>query len=339
MTVEELCESIQAKRRAFYEARKNTTPKNQPTASDLGDCVRETVLAITNWRDRPGFDVELLQRFQRGNEVENIAVRELMELGYTVRIDRSPFELKDKKGRVVLRGHADGFIRTGENPQHPVDVPFECKSLNPNVYKQIDCQEDFDKYVFFRKYPRQLQAYLLGHNLEEGFWLLDDCLGHWKLIPCHLDYERAEKLLRHAEQAVEHIAGGTLPPYHYDPSYCLKCWAFKRICTPPFFSGEGMKIINDPEFADKITRRAELDAAATEYEKLDKEIKETLREAMKPEDNWIIGDFLISATQSKRKAFSVSASESLKFKIERLSEEDQIKKSSEDYEASLAKDV
>jgi hypothetical protein len=295
--VEELCRQIQARRRLKYETRTKPYPRSNPIASDIGDCVRETVLGITNWRDKPDFSVDAVERMERGNQIEDLMIRELMELGYSVRVDRQPFELKDKKGRVISRGRVDGFIRIGRK-----DYPLECKSMNPNVYARIDTQADFDEYTFFRKYPRQLVLYLLANNFEEGMWAVDDCMGHWKLIPCRLDYERAEKILTHIESTVEHVANGTLPAFHNDPTVCLKCHFFKRVCTPPFFSaGEGMRAVNDPELADKIARRAYLDPLASEYDKLDKEIKETLKAAMKDQDNWIIGGFLVTAEEKTRR--------------------------------------
>lgn len=334
MNVEELCGEIIAKRAERYSRDTQPYARSQPTSSDLGDCLRETVLGITNWRDKPPFSVELVQRFRRGSKLEDIAIAELQELGYKVRVDRRPFEMRDTKGRIVLRGIIDGFLEL-DNRQV---FPLECKSLNPNVWSRIDTQDDFDSYSFFRKYPRQLQSYLLAENLHEGFWLLDDCLGHWKLIPCHLDFDRAEKLLSHAEKAVDHITNGTLPDYHSDPAYCLKCWAWKRICTPPFFTAsEGMKAVNDPELADKIARRAELDAAATEYDKLDKEIKEVLCGAMKPMDSWIIGDYLVTAEEKTRRMKAQPAKEAsvlkyIAFTIEKVEEGYGIEKSTRDYE-------
>jgi hypothetical protein len=333
LTVEELCQEIAERRRAKYANRTKPYPRSNPIASDISDCVRETVLGITNWKDRPEFPVEAVERMERGNQIEDIMIRELMELGYSVRADRRPFELKDKHGRVISRGRVDGFVKVGRK-----EYPLECKSMNPNVYARIDTQEDFDLYAFFRKYPRQLQSYLLAENLDAGFWAVDDCMGHWKLIPCRLDYERAEKILQQTEQAVEHIANGTLPDFHFDPSYCLKCWAFKRVCTPPFYAGEGMKAVNDPELADKIKRRAELDAAATEYDHLDKEIKATLKEAMKPGDNWIIGDFLVTAEEKERRYKAQPAKEAhtlkyLALDIEKIDEAAAIEKSDRDYAA------
>jgi hypothetical protein len=332
-TVEDLCKEIAERRRTKYANRTKPYPRNNPIASDISDCVRETVLGITQWKERPDFPIAAVERMERGNQIEDLTLRELMELGYSVRVDRQPFELRDKKGRLISRGRVDAFIKVGRK-----EYPLECKSMNPNIYSRIDTQEDFDSYSFFRKYPRQLQSYLLANNFEEGFWLIDDCMGHWKLIPCRLDYDRAEKILKHTEQAVEHIAAGTLPGYHTDPSYCLKCWAFKRVCTPPFFSGEGMKAINDPELADKLKRRAELDAAASEYDRLDKDVKETLKEAMKPTDVFIIGDFMITAEEKERRYKAQPAKPAhtttfLGLEIEKISEEAAIEKSDADYNA------
>lgn len=267
-------------------------PKNNPTASDISDCTRETVLAMTNWKDRPTFDPEVRARLERGNVIENIVLRDLALLGYTVRVERVPFEIKDRKGRLICRGRVDGFLDYAKRKTAPIEI----KSLNPNIYNQINDQEDFDRYVFFRKYPRQLQTYMYANNFEEGMWLLDDCLGHQKFIPCILDYDRMDKILRQLEEAVDHKEKGTLPDYHKDPSVCLKCWAFKRLCTPPFFSGEGMQLINDPELEEKIKLRATLEPASKEYSRVDKELKEVF----KGRDGLVIGNWLVSGEEKIR---------------------------------------
>lgn len=165
--------------------------------------------------------------------------------------------------------------------------------------------------------------YLLANNLEEGFWILDDCMGHWKLIPCRLDYERAEKTLKHVESAVDHLAQNTLPAFHGDPTVCFKCWAFKRVCMPPFAAGEGMQVFDDPEFVEKLKRHQELDPAASEYDRLDREIKDFLKKAMKPEQIFLIGDYLIKAEEKSRSYKAQPAKEAftqkyLSFDIEKM---------------------
>lgn len=314
ISVEELCREIEARRRAKYQAKTKPYPRSNPIASDISDCMRETVLGITHWQDRPEFPVEAIQRMERGNQIENWMIRELMELGYNVRVDQQPFELKDKKGRVISRGKVDGFIQTGRRV-----FPLECKSMMPTIYAQINTQEDFDRYTFFRKYPRQLQSYLLANNLDQGFWIVDDLAGHWKLIPCHLDFGRAEKILQHVEGAVEHLVNGTLPDFHKDASVCLKCWAFKRVCTPPIAAGEGMQVIDDPELGLKLARIKELEEAHREYERYDKEVKKVFKATMKANQTFIIGDFMVSSSEEhERKGYEVKATKYVTFEIEKL---------------------
>lgn len=323
-------------------------PRNNPVASDISRCTRETALGVLHWEDRPTFGIDMLARFEAGKEQENIAYAKMLRLGIEITEQQRLFELKDKKGRLLLRGKIDGKMDCGGR----IGVPFDLKTMHPNMFDRFDTVEDLLDHQFFGKYPKQLMAYEYMNNIDTGFLWIDNMLGKWKFIEVPMDWNRMENILKQLETAVEAIdaikngadEAATLPPFHYDPSYCLRCWAFKRVCTPPFFDGEGMRMINDPEFADKITRRAELDPMATEYDKLDKEVKETLKAAMKPRDNWIIGDWLISASEKERRMKAQPAKEAhtskyLSFDIQPISEEDAAKKSEADYEAAFGKDA
>ena len=301
MSVADLCAEIEERRQAALEQRTDRYPRSQPIASDLSDCTRETVLGILHWQDRPLPDAWLKARFERGNLIENAALRELADLGYTVRTERTPFEVRDTTGRLVLRGKVDGFLH-----RHLVkrDYPLEIKSLDPNVFRQITTAEDFQRYTFTAKWVRQLQAYLYANNEEEGFFLLDDCLGHWRLIPVMLDYAATERIIRQCEEAVAHVAAGTLPDYHRDPAVCRKCWAFGRVCDPPIES-QGLTILNSEELEVKLERRAQLESARREYEDLDGEIKDTV----KGKDGLIVGRFLIQGKEIIRKLKAQEARE------------------------------
>ena len=322
MTVEELCKEISERRRLKYADPKRTEPypRSNAIASDIGDCMRETVLGITNYKDRPKFEPEVIARMERGKKIEQLMRTELLELGYTVREERLLAELRDGKGRLLTRGRADGFIAK----EHK-EFAFEGKSMTPNIYNQINSEEDFDNYIFFRKYPRQLQSYLLASNLEEGLWILDNCLGQWKIIPCRLNYERGEAILKHLEAVADHIEAKTLPDFHKDPSICLKCWARGRVCNPPFFSGEGMQFIKEPELEQKLNRKAEVHPMAVEHDYLDKEIKDILKAAMKPEQIFVVGNWMIKAEEETRNykaqpAKAASKTTYLGFEIEKIEE-------------------
>lgn len=333
--LEQFFEDIKQRRDEQLSLRAAKWPRNNPIASDISRCARETALGVLHWEDRPAFGLDLLARLEAGTEQENLANMKMLSLGIRPVEQQRAFELKDAKGRLLLRGKIDGKIQIGKQL-----VPYDLKTMHPSIFDRFNTIEDLLANPFFSKYPKQIMAYQYMNNIDIGFLWLDNMLGKWKFIEVPLDWEMMERILRQLETAVESIEqirngepeDKALPPFHADPSYCLKCWAFKRVCTPPFFNGEGMKMINDPEFADKLARRAELDQAATQYDHLDKEIKETLKAAMKPTDNWIIGDFLVTAKESSRKAFSVAATKFLKFDIEKLEDTPAAEKSSADYE-------
>lgn len=305
-TVEELCEDLQTKRLETLNSNLGPWPKNNPTASDISDCPRETVYGMTHWKERPGFDVEVRARLDRGIAIEKLVKAELSEMGYTVKEDRFPFEIKGRTGKLICRGIIDGHIYAVGKEAYP----FEIKSLNPNLFGQINTQEDFDRYIFFRKYPRQLQTYMFAHNYAQGFWVLDDCMGHQKFLPCRLDYDRMEAILQHLEAAVDHRDKGTLPDYHKDPAVCLKCWAFKRLCTPPFFRDEGMKVFDDPELEAKLDHYDTLKPLSSECEKLKKE----LLPLFVNKKDYVIGKWLIKGQEITRNMKAQPAKEATKSK-------------------------
>lgn len=307
--VEKIIKQIEQRRAEFYSRDATPRARNNPIASDLGPCAREMALSIVHWNQRPTFDADTKARLERGNLIEDAALRELLQLGIKVRVEWKPFEIKDKAGRIVLRGRVDGFVT-----EERKDYPFEIKSMMPFIFQKIDTLEDFNRYWWTAKYPRQLQAYLYANNLEEGFFLLDDLAGHWKLIPVNLDFEEMEKILRQCEQVVEHIGNKTLPDFHADPSVCVKCWARGRVCDPPTMRGEGLQLIPDPELEAKLNRRAELDLAATEYDALDRDIKKSI----KGKTNLIVGNWLITGEEKDRRGYEVKPMKSWQSKIEKI---------------------
>lgn len=290
MTITELCDDIEKRRTDALTRRISAYPRHNPIASDLGPCTREYVLAMTKWQERPLPDPALKARFERGSLIENAVIQELLALGLEVRKERTPFEVKDKKGRIILRGQVDGFVTVDRK-----DYPLEVKSLDPNVFQRISTVEDFGKYVWAAKYPRQLQAYLYANNLETGFFLLDDCKGAWRLLPVTLDYEAMEGILKQCEEAVEYRDAGTLPNYHPDPAVCRRCWAFGRVCDPPL-EYHALTLADDPDFEAMLNRRGELYPLSKEYEALDK----TVKDKVKGKDGLIVGNWLIQGSEQTR---------------------------------------
>lgn len=300
MAVTDLIREIQDRRAEALDRKGGVYPRNNPVASDLGPCARETALAILHWQERPAFPVDLLARFERGRMIEDTVIRELSALGLYARVERHPFEIRGRNGALLMRGKIDGFLEWQKT-----DYPMEVKSIDPLLFKRIDALSDFERFGTLAKWPRQLQAYLYANSLSEGFFLLDDCLGHWKLIPVTLDYALMEGILQQCEvavAAVDEIRRGatedeTLPPYHAEIATCRRCWAFGRVCQPPNLStGEEVKVLDDPALELHLARREELAPAAKEFERLDEAIKKTFRDIPQT----VVGTFLIRGKKQPR---------------------------------------
>ena len=288
-------------------------PRNNPIASDLGECAREYVLAMTHWQERPAWEPYLLARFARGNLIEDAVMRDLAALGFRVRTERRPFEIKDERGRVLLRGRVDGFVEW-DGRQYPMEV----KSVNPNAFQRLRSVEDLRRSPFFAKWPRQLWAYCHAHGEELAFFLLDDCLGHWRLILVEIDRAEVDAILRRCAEAVDHRDAGTLPEYHPDAEVCRRCWAYGRVCFPPA-SRPGWAAAEDPELEGKLDRLAALRAARDEWEDLDEEIKA----AVKGKDGLVVGRWLVTGKPRiiHYKANEAHETEAWTTKIEMLDQE------------------
>jgi len=113
-----------------------------------------------------------------------------------------------------------------------------------------------------------------------------------RVIEVDLDYERAETLLKNAETVNKAISTETPPDFIKNPVECRKCPFFGKVCNPPMDFGE-IAIIEDPEMFNKLARRDELADARSEYEKLDKDIKERFREI----PDALCGDYHITGKQ------------------------------------------
>lgn len=309
--VVKLSEEIQSRREAKLKSEAKIFRQVNPRASAITECNREMVLSITNWKDKPAPDIHLQARFNEGKEQERKVIRELIDLGFEVIEGQKPFELKDRKSRTILTGSIDGKILLDGKR-----IPFEIKSLNPNIYSQINEVNDFNRYEWVKRYPRQMQAYLYGNNEESGLFILTDCLGHIKTFPVFLDYEEMEVILKRCEYVMDCVENKTLPDYHKDYSVCRRCWALGRCCTPPLDFGEGTQVIDDPDMEFMLNRREELNNVVKEYKQIDKQVKDYFKE--KP--NCLVGNFHISGSWRERKECHIPASRYWQSKIEKVKE-------------------
>lgn len=280
--------AIQQRREARVARSDRKSPQDHPRASSLGVCAREVYHQIADWQMRETFPVELLQRFRRGNEVESIVVRELLEDGFDVKAQQIAFELREtihsetERGfeydnLIICRGHMDG--RIGWDGDNPV---FEVKSLNPNVWGRIETARDFlTMGSFWVKYPRQMLLYLYQAAEPYGLFILDDCLGHWKILPVILDewLDECEDALQVCRAAAIAARTAEPPPFYNDPETCLECWARDAgVCSPPLdFTPSKFTELHGEDFGLNLTLMAEWKEDHTLYAASDKAIKARMK--------------------------------------------------------------
>ena len=196
-------------------------PRNNPIASDISECERETVLGITHWQEKPPFTPHSAARMERGSQIENMVILELQKLGFEVRVERKPFELRDREGRLmVCRGKVDGFIKHDRQ-----DVPVEIKSMNQHVWEKINDYARTSKgSTGPRSTPISCKCICTRTTWKRACFCWMIAQGHWKMIPVKLDLGYVETILQRLESAVAHIEAKTLPDFHPDMSVCRKCW-------------------------------------------------------------------------------------------------------------------
>lgn len=302
----DLLEEIVKRRTERLAGMAKAYARSVPIASDADpdSCRRRQVLEIVKWEDKPLGEADRQARFEAGVRAEEDVIIDLKRDGFRVEQEQVPFELKHRKtGEPVLRGKIDGKVRWASE-----SVPFEVKSMNPVVFGRIETAADFERFWWTKgRYPSQLHSYLVGHGHEWGFWILTDCLGHWKPIRADLDYGLAERIWTFAETVVDGVkayrADGSLPDFTRDPTQCAHCDFYGRTCNPPLVE-LGARLLEDPELQADLERWTVLREPHREYESLDKRVKGSIKKALttSPAARAIAGRFAITVTDRPVKA-------------------------------------
>ena len=310
---QELCKEIFERREKRLADKIKPWPRKNVIASDIPWCERQGVYSIVAWDKRQPHDTRLQARFEKGDMEQGQVERELGEMGLRVVETECPLprEMFQKYG---ITGRIDFKLEwRGKR------VPCEVKSMHPRFWDKFKTVDDLKGYLFTARYYRQMQIYLLGNNEEGGLFILTDCLGHWTLIPCPLDYQEAEHCLQMAEAINEAVAEKRLPErIPYDDEICGRC-AFTHECIPDIEQRAAVVFEDDPEaaaeFETKLSRRAELADAAKEFETLDKEVKDEFKERYVSRDIRIaqIGEWTLTGTNRVTTRYEIPDEEKPKY--------------------------
>ena len=282
-------------------------PCHTNRASSLGhSCERYLVLTRTAWDKKIPHDIGLQLIFDEGEIQENAVIRDLIDAGVKVTEQQKAFEWP----KFQITGHLDLMVECDG-----WGGPVEIKSMNPHIFDSINSLDDFKKYPWTARYIAQMQIYLLMNNSENGYFLLKNkSTGELRQIEIRLDYEFAESLLKKAERVNAHIENKTLPDFVKDPDECKRCAFFGHVCNPPL-EFDAPVISDDPGLLEMLDRRAEIKEFSTEYNRIDKKIKERFKADEYDGKSFVCGSHLIDIKKGFRNGYTVADTETFTVKI------------------------
>jgi hypothetical protein len=290
------------------ESKIKNFPVNANRASMIGHpCLRYLVLQRKEWKQRTPITPRLKLIFELGNVFEAKAIKDLMDAGVEV------FNLQTsyKDDALGLTAHVDGLVRDEEGVKRVLEI----KSSSPMIFPKINSVEDMinSKYTFMRKYPYQMDSYLMLSGLDEGIWLfVNKSTGEYKEFLQEAGVERQEEISRKCITINEHLAIEELPDcIEYDNNVCGQC-DLAHVCNPPRIETD-VFLEQDPTLIEALERRDELADTAKEYKDLDRYVKDNLRGL-----SGILGGYSIKTTESNRKEYTVAATTTKTVKITKL---------------------
>ena len=307
-------------------------------ASSYKECTRQMVLDMTHGDTLPSFDADTLARFRRGNDRERDLMSDLQKIGrncepaFDVVGGQERFEIRDRKGRIVITGKIDGRLAFKDYKnlkflQGRRSASVEAKAWNANLVAKIETFDDLFTSRWTKGGAYQTLSYIFAQDEPVGFMMLDRA-GLPALIPVELypNLERVEKFIAKSEEAMDHKEAGTLPDYVADKEECKFCPHFGRNCNPPMTFGEGAQVFTDPEILANVERLKLLegklsDEEWTEYNRLEKWAKDKFRGVLQG----IAGAFLIIGKWQKRKETKVPEAEQAEFNEKKIAYDSYVK--------------
>jgi hypothetical protein len=141
---------VERRKAALQQNNKRYIPQRF-RCSGIGDCDRQMIHEILDWQKKPLADDGLLAIFDAGNREEKQVNLMLAELGFKIKSQQNPIEIKNRAGELIAAGHIDGMIE-----YNGLDFPYDVKSMNDYTFQKIKTLDDFQDKPLLRKYIRQL---------------------------------------------------------------------------------------------------------------------------------------------------------------------------------------
>jgi len=281
---------------SMMQARSSVATARWNNPSQMGHpCDRFLVLRRTKGALQKPFPPSLQARFLMGTEIGKLAVRLMMEMGWDVKSIERPAEWAQYQisGRPDLEARPPG---NGSGNGHGGKyVPFEVKSVHPNLMRGVTTYQDIihNRNWRVRNWVSQLMIYELLDGHEEGILLPIGLTGWWEPVAVPLDYEHAETLLKQCERVNAHLTAGSEPEPICDPDVCPGCSFWQtEACNATLAMAPDVGVITDEDVITDVRRLLELKPQASEYEALRKRLGqkfEGVEQALVPDVAMVAG--------------------------------------------------
>jgi hypothetical protein len=241
--------------------------------------------------DEPEWSDASLERARRGTARERDIVALLAHVGqrctprFSAVEQQKRYEIRDRDGVLLIVGKIDLRLRFDDG------TTMTCDVKSGDSIRHVRSLDDLDRSPWTRHHVDQLLVYMLAESEQRGMLILDQPDGPLFLEVSLLDHlERAESFLRDARAAVDaRFARAALPAHTDDRGECRRCPHAGKTCAPPTDYGAGAITITDPSLLAVAHTRDECAAAAAEYERADKALKQALRGI----EYGILGDYVV----------------------------------------------
>lgn len=285
-------------------------PVKNLSASRLGHpCERYLYLLLTQWEELKPHDVGLQHIFDLGNSIEDYAIERLKEAGFEIITPTERSWKIDVKGGFIS-GREDIRIKD-ENGEL---LPCEIKGLSPFDFGKLNTIEDFfkSKKAHIQGYPAQLFIYMYKFEKTKGFFIIVNKLtGEIKPIEANMDYEFGEECLSKAERIYEAVAKKEMPESPENMDCCENC-PLSHICGQMIRTEASLDL--DGELEELINKKNELKKYCSEYDEVDKAIKEKVGDR----DNILTGTYQITRKVTHYNEYVVPAKDVARLSIKRL---------------------
>lgn len=258
-------------------------PKHTPPTELWHPCERRLVLM----RQTPLPVRQAKKFFDVGNEFEEVALKRLLKV-----VPVKAYQLPVIDEELDIKGIIDIVLENGDF--------IEVKSTaNEQV---LDSFGLYDNQLT-KKYYYQMQAYILLLKKEHGvFYVIDRRTGEDHFFDVEKDQAVIEEIVERAIHVKEHLQKGTLPKTIEQYDLCRAC-PFYNQCYPEEAKFSVRTVEVSPGFMKKLEIYYAIKAKLKQYEQLEKELKEELKDW--DAGTYKIGDKIIKITEYQRAFYNI----------------------------------